>query len=384
MYHNFRSNSTIQVNQFANNLAQIGHSCAICIPDDKNSANNLSNNILYNIITYEESLKNNLYFFKNCKPDIIHVWTPREIVRKQYIKLKDRFPNCKLVIHLEDNEEYILEKNLNIPFCELIKKDYKDLDDLIVDSLSHPIHYKEFIRNADAVTFIIDKLSDFVDKSQKSMLLWPIIDHEYFIRKNRRSFRKKYKISINEIVIAYTGNVHFANYKEVRSLYLAVAIANRENIPCRLIRTGCDYVNFWGEQDQWAHENSIELGFVNYELIPEILNAADLLIQPGNADEFNNYRLPSKIPEFLATSIPVIIPNSNIAYYLEDQFNIVLLKEGNALEIFNMIKDFKNNPHKFLSIGKQGQKFCIENFNNTKITSKLVELYTNIIYDKNE
>jgi hypothetical protein len=379
MYHNFRSNSTIQVNQFANNLAHIGHSCAICIPDDKNSAKNLTNKISYNIITYQESLTNNLSFFNNCKPDIIHVWTPREIVRKQYTKLKERFPDCKLVIHLEDNEEHILEKSLKIPFCELIKKNNTELDNLIVDSLSHPIYYKEFISNADAVTYIIDNLSDFIDKSQKSMLLWPIIDYKYFVRMNNRSFRKKHNIPDNEIVITYTGNVHYANYKEVRSLYLAVAIANRENIPCRLIRTGCDYVNFLGEQDQWAHENSIELGFVNYELIPEILNAADLLIQPGNADEFNNYRLPSKIPEFLATSIPVIIPNSNIAYYLKDQFNAVLLKKGDAIEIFNMIKDFKNNPHKFLSIGKQGQLFCIENFNNNKITSELAKLYTSLL-----
>ena len=41
-------------------------------------------------------------------------------------------------------------------------------------------------------------------------------------------------------------------------------------------------------------------GFVPKARLPRLLALADVLVQPGRAGAFNDYRLPSKLPEFLA------------------------------------------------------------------------------------
>lgn len=375
MYHNYLSNSTIQVHQFANALSEKGHKCAICVPEGKDTISNISDKVLYENIDYQESLNKELIFFNNKEPEIIHAWTPREIVRKQHEKLKEKFPNSKLVIHLEDNEEIIIESNLHQTMSELMDYSDEKLESLIPENLSHPFRYKSFLESSSACTIIIDKLKEFVPPEIRTMILWPIIDFNRFNIKNNSELRKNYKIKSNEIVISYTGNVHAANYREVRSLYLAVVLANKEGIPCKMIRTGKDYVNFLGDDPAWAKKYSIELGFINYNRIPDILNASDILIQPGKPDRFNIYRLPSKIPEFLATGIPVVLPNTNLGFHLTQNLNCKLMKKGDASEILNIIREFYYNRDQFNSIGKKGQEFCIYNFKKEDICSQLIEFY---------
>ena len=45
---------------------------------------------------------------------------------------------------------------------------------------------------------------------------------------------------------------------------------------------------------------------------------ADVLVQPGRAGPFNDYRLPSKLPEFLSAGRPVVLPATNLARQLRD------------------------------------------------------------------
>jgi hypothetical protein len=47
-----------------------------------------------------------------------------------------------------------------------------------------------------------------------------------------------------------------------------------------------------------------------------LLALADLLVQPGKPDAFNDYRFPSKLPEFLSVGRPVILPDTNIAKHM--------------------------------------------------------------------
>lgn len=378
MYNNYVSNSTIQVHQFANVLSEKGHNCAICVPEGKDTISNISDKVLYNNIDYQESLNKDLEFFKNGVPEIIHVWTPREIVRKHHEKLKERFPKSKLVIHLEDNEDVIIESNLKQTLNELMENSEEKLASIIPDNLSHPVIYKRFLGSASACTIIIDKLKEFVPFGIKTMILWPIIDFNKFDHKNKSELREKLKIRSYEIVISYTGNVHAANYKEVRSLYLAVVLANKEGIPCKIIRTGKDYVNFLGDDPSWAKKYSIELGFINYSRIPDVLNASDILIQPGKPDRFNIYRLPSKIPEFLATGIPVVIPETNIGFHLSQNMNCKLMKKGDATEILNIIREFYTNRDRFENIGNKGREFCINNFNKDEICFQLIDFYESL------
>ena len=64
---------------------------------------------------------------------------------------------------------------------------------------------------------------------------------------------------------------------EVRSLYVAAAILQREGIPTTLLRAGKDYSPFLGPDESWASEISIDLGYTNHVEVPKILALADFL-----------------------------------------------------------------------------------------------------------
>ena len=72
--------------------------------------------------------------------------------------------------------------------------------------------------------------------------------------------------------------------------------------------------------------------------VPRYMRLADVLVQPGRSNGFNDYRLPSKLPEFLATGRPVVLPATNLGRFLEDGEECILLRRGDALEIAAVIE----------------------------------------------
>src|SRR5205814_1029183 len=214
-----------------------------------------------------------------------------------------------LVVHLEDNEEAILEVTLGMSFEKLARVRPAQ----IPRNLSHPQHYRAFIASADGVTLIMDRLERFVPADTPKLVLWPGADERLFApRPQDPDLRAELGIPENAVVLCYTGNVHPAIARDVRSVYLAAAILDQEGIPTRLIRTGRDFCSFLGPDEEWAYKISIELGQVPYQEIPALLSLAEVLVQPGADNAFNEFRLPGKLPEFFAMGRPVILPRTNI------------------------------------------------------------------------
>ena len=382
LYHNFASNSAIHVHGFANAFAEKGHECLVAVPDDKESATKIfGDNIKYTPVEFDEINVNNNLFTNNQGPDIIHSWTPRENVRKLALQLKNRFPDSKLIVHLEDNEESILEKHTRLPIKILKLIPNFILDSVMPESVSHPVRYKEFLNTADGITVIMDTLLEFAPKNKKNSILWPIIDTEtfFFPREKDDKLKQQYGIKETELIIVYTGNVHLSNAKEVRELYMAVGLANIKGISVKLIRTGIDLCQFIKKNDNWVREYCIELGYIPRETIPAHLSLADVLIQPGESDEFNDFRLPSKIPEFLAMGKPVAIPSTNIGRFLKNNEEALIMKKGNREEIVSIIKKIHNDKNTVDKIARKGRSFAVKNFSKRVITQKLEEFYKTII-----
>ena len=134
-------------------------------------------------------------------------------------------------------------------------------------------------------------------------------------------------------MLVYAGNVHGSNAAEMRSLYLAVAAVNRTAGRCRLVRLGRDFVRFVEPELRELHDHVIHLPLLPRSEVARYMRLADVLVQPGRADAFNDYRFPSKLPEFLACGRPVVLPATNLGRYVADGEDCVLLRRGDALEI---------------------------------------------------
>jgi glycosyltransferase involved in cell wall biosynthesis len=332
LYETLESNSAVHVHHFANQLSVLGWDCVVAVPRGPLALSALE--ARYRTLRFRKGASLRKAFANGKGPDVVHAWTPREIVREFCHSLRAHY-EFALVVHLEDNEECLLERMLGRSIAHL----RADARAAFPPSLSHPTRYREFLAQAQGVTVIVEPLAEFVPEGVPRLVLWPGADQERFHpREADPAFAASIGLSPGTQVLCYTGNVHPANAREVRSVYLAAAILSREGVPTVVLRTGKDSCRFLGEDDSWARPYAIELGRVDYGLMPTVLALGDALIQPGRADRFNTYRFPSKLPEYLAMGKPVILPLANIGLSMVHLRDALVYPVVDALQIVEAVR----------------------------------------------
>ena len=380
LYHDFTANSAVHVHNFASHLVDSGHSVAVATPERDDSGAGLGEQN-YRVLAFNEMDGTWSRLFPNgLPPDILHAWTPRENVRLFCEKVR-AMCSPLLCIHLEDNEELILEVNLGTPFQELARS--KSLK--LPGNLSHPRNYRRFLAEADGVTMIMDRLEKFVPDGVRRIILWPGADRKrFFPRKRNETLLASLGIPKGDIVLCYTGNVHSANAREVRSLYLAAALLSREGIPTTLVRAGKDYCPFLGSDEKWARRVSVDLGYVRHVDIPPLLGLADFLVQPGTDDAFNEYRLPAKLPEFFAMGRPVLLPLTNVGRFVRHGHDAWVLPKVDAVGIVDALKTFQADEELRSRLSAGALAFCDEHFDWNKNTATLENFYEQIRLTRTE
>jgi glycosyltransferase involved in cell wall biosynthesis len=380
LYHDFSANSAVHVHNFANQLASLGHSTAIAIPDGADQGVGLGEQN-YSVQRFDQVDGDWSRLFPDGQPpEIVHAWTPRENVRLFCEKLAG-FCEFSLFVHLEDNEELILEVNLGMPFEKLARSRSVE----IPFNLSHPRNYRAFIASAAGVTMIMDRLERFVPPEVPKLVLWPGADEQSFYPRPRDpAFLEQLGIADGTVILCYTGNVHSANGRDVRSLYLAAAILEREGTPARLVRTGRDFCPFLGPDEEWARRISIELGHVEYNEIPAILSLADVLVQPGADNAFNEFRLPGKLPEFFAMGRPIILPHTNVGRFVRHGEEAWVLPKVDALGIVNAILELRQDKALSERLTTGATEFWRQHFDWKKNARTLVEFYQEIAFRRKD
>jgi len=373
-HHHLDSNSGIHIFNLANQLSRLGVICTVCVPNNKDTAKALGH-CEFEVINFEEIR----HRMRPGQVDLIHAWTPRELVRKMTETLVYGF-EVPYLVHLEDNEEVILESNLGRSVENLLALPEQRLNALIPDYLSHPIRYKHFLKRAQGVTMLIDTLQDFVPETEAKAVIWPGYQEDLqWHRTPDNALRHRLNINPDERVVVYTGNAHNTNQQEVFSLYLAVGLLNRRGIPTRLVRTGTDYVRLYEDSLRVLDQFCVSLGQVPRTELPAIVSIADALVQPGRADTFNMYRFPSKLPEYLASGKPVLLPTMNIGRFVKDEEQALLLQKGNALEIAQKLEGLFQDQTRREKIGTGGRLFAEENLKWSQSAKKLLGFYNRLL-----
>jgi hypothetical protein len=185
-YGDFTTNSLNHIGGFANTLCAAGHACVVTVPHRKETLQHVANP-LFIAATYDEALARSTLFPDGRSADLIHAWTPRECVRKfvvgyQHATLgsRDVANVARVIIHLEDNERFLLEGFTGKSFAALRETGAAELETLLNDSLPHPVRHESFLRIADGVTHIIDKLVEFAPPDTPTHLLFPGVDFSLY------------------------------------------------------------------------------------------------------------------------------------------------------------------------------------------------------------
>jgi glycosyltransferase involved in cell wall biosynthesis len=117
------------------------------------------------------------------------------------------------------------------------------------------------------------------------------------------------------------------------------------------------------------------LGWIRRHRVFELLHAADVLVQPGAPGPFNDYRFPSKLPEFLASRRPVVLPRSNIGLHLEDGREALLLESGDSDDIASKVECLRFDPKLGQALGAGGRGFALRDLQWLHSAAAVVDLY---------
>ncbi len=374
-YGDFTSNSLNHIAGFANTLCGMGHACAVAVPEGKDTLSVIPEP-KFIALTYAEALANPRFFPDGRPADIVHAWTPREGVRK-FVLAYQRKVHARLIIHLEDNEDFLLAAWLKQPIESIGAMGEIELASKVASTLAHPRRYHHFLRTADGITVIVEALRRQAPPGIPCALLEPGVDFsKYRAQAPDPAYCRELGLPVDGKVLVFTGSITFANEPEVRELYEAVALLNERGYPTRLVRTGPSAPQFQASLSDSIRSFVMDLGFVDKGRLPDLLALADVLVQPGRPGPFNDLRLPSKLPEFLSAGRPVILPATNIGLDLRDGVDALLLKTGSVVEIADACTRVFGGPPLAHILGQNAVAFAHARFDLATNTRGLVDFYT--------
>lgn len=379
LYGNFISNSANQVTALAQELTAAGHHCAITVPRDPETAAYLEKP-RFTTLLHAEAITTGGRFRDGRGPDIIHAWTTRENVRVTAEEIQRRHGG-RIIIHLEDNEREILAQTLRRPWSELAALPSAQLQALITPELSHPIRSQEFLRSACGVTLILETLAHLVPAGLPHATIWPAADERYYYpRPPAAAFRAALQFAPDTTLLFYHGNAHAANAGEMRSLYEAVVLLNRTGHPTHLIRTGTDEVDFLGPLAAEVAPFVIPLGLIlHHRHLPPLMAMADYFVQPGTSDAFNDYRFPSKLPEFFALGRPVILPRTNLGQTVRPGIDAYVLDQADASGIADAVRTLRSDPALVRRLSAGAAAFAAQHLSWRRSASLLAGFYLRLL-----
>lgn len=355
----FDVNSGIQAYHFGNELTDLGWEVTVAGRGDPDRAKAVGEP-RFECISHEQ-LEGKLREMRQSPAETIVVgWTPRERVRLLTMDAVRRL-GVPYAIHLEDNEELLIESATGRSLTELQRLPLRQQDSLVPIDLIHPTHHREFLDGAAGITVITEALNEFNTAGRPHRVARPGIDLERFRPDLEPKPRAELGLSPDDFVLVYHGTIHYANQHEMLSLYLAVKLLQRRGHPVKLVRLG--HSEFGGPDPRAFRalgDGVIELGPIPWREIPAYLAVADAYVQPGPPDDFNRYRLPSKLPEFLAMGRPVVLPHCNIGDDLTHGENALLLEQGNAIEIVGHIEKLLADRELAGRLGAGARRFAAE------------------------
>lgn len=373
-YHHFASNSGGQVACLANALVDLGAKVTVFVPTQPETV------ALHGPARFATRAYSGLAdWFQQEKPrseeTVLLAWTPRENVRRFTQRFLEQLP-APYFVHLEDNETLLTATNLGMDAGALSALPAEEIDRRLQvdDRLAHPLHFPRFIARSAGITALVDRLAELAPPGHPQLIFWPGYNPNFFgPRPVDVQQRRALGIEDDVTVLTYPGNVHSANLQEVRSLYLATCVLNRKGIRTLLVRAGEDYVPVLDHTMQEAARHFVSLGAVNQAKVADALAMADFLVQPGRAGAFNDYRFPSKLPEFFVTGRPVLLPAANLGRFVRDGQDAIVLKRGDAFEIAERIAALNRDRPLCERLSQQAISFAREHFQWPATASRVLK-----------
>jgi glycosyltransferase involved in cell wall biosynthesis len=146
------------------------------------------------------------------------------------------------------------------------------------------------------------------------------------------------------------------------------------------VRLGSDFLDFLGDEEGALRRIEIQVPMQPRERVPEFYALADVLVQPGAPGAFNDFRVPSKLPEYFAMGIPVILPRSNVGLLARDGEECLLLDRSDAADIAEKIERVLGDDDLSARLAAGGRAFAERAFSWERSARDLLTFYETTLH----
>jgi len=340
-YGTFDCNSGVHIAGFAAELARRGLTVGVCAREPVQDAYAFGPPPFefFTLKALSEDPAGVIGFDGMLEPEATFLicWTPRKASRRALTKALRRCPSIPYVIHFEDNEDHLSALR------------FGEGGEIAGGAEQDTAERQALLAGAAGATVIEERLKEVLPAGLPVQVLEPGVDLELFAQPlaahRRASILRAVGAPSGTSVMVYPGNVHRANAGEMVELYRALRLLREGGRRLVLIKTGKDDVGMPALLGfDPAEAGVIEAGQLERPFLIDLLKCADLFVQPGAPGPFNDYRLPSKLPEFMAIGRPIILPATNVGLRLRDGEDALLLQTGAADEIAAQVERVLDDP----------------------------------------
>ena len=339
-----QSASTIRLQNYAVELAKIGHEINFLVSPGVNKEIEKININYISEIQRKPFRGVSLMFsslfslLKTKKPDILHFSKPLPVSGFPCIFYK-KIKNIPIICDWDDIEGVK-------GFSKFRKFPEKDI-----------INYFErwIPRHVDGITTVSDNLKKYALKYCKNVLKLPqlcLID-KFNPNISGEEIRKRYSL-IGKKVLMFTGGLGNFSDADICIKAMKYVVKEYKNTVLVIIGKGIAKPRFEELVKKLELEDYVKfLKTVPFDLMPEYLAAADVLLLPMNSKWINNYyRLPIKMFDYMSMGKPIVGQNVGEIKILKNK--IILTKPT--------VEDFSNGILKVLdskkNIGQKARKFA--------------------------
>ena len=227
----------------------------------------------------------------------------------------------------------------------------------------------------------MESLKEIVPPNKPMELAWPSTDERSFYpRPFDSGLAPELGIEPGHTVLAYHGNVHQANFREVRSLYLAVALLNREGWPTTLLRMGRDHIDLDAGYRNWAavHAKKCRLRADPRPAGGDSF-ASGCLRAAGIMRSVQRISVSVEGAGFSGAGTPADFPRTNIGLVTRHGEDAYVLEEANGPAIADAVKTILGDETLRQKLSAGARSFFEANLGWPSTAAKLLGLYRQVL-----
>lgn len=241
-----------------------------------------------------------------------------------------------------------------------------------IDSYFNHTFWEKHTSRADATTVS----NPVLQKKFGGSIIWHARDMSRYDpdKYSKEGIRKKYNLPLDKKLIIFFGTLR--PHKGVKKLIKAIEIIKNKDIG--LIIAGLN-LNIKYEREihdlakRKLKDKFYPIGYVQFNKIPDMLVAADIVVIPQVINPASEAQIPAKLFDAMAMAKPIITSNiSPIKDVIKN--NGWLLSSNDPKSIKNSINDILNNNELSIKRGEQARLDCLKNYSYRSARTTLIPL----------